>query len=172
MLDNAWIIPALPAISFFLILLMGKRLPRKGSEIGILAVGASFVLSCVALAQWIHKVDTAEKVAPVVHSITWWQNGLVKFSVGTRIDGLSVIVAFVVTFISLLVHVYSTAYMRGDRRYTHFFARDVPFPATSISNQTTGTLAVASADVFNETDRIGVNLHAFRIGIAHYFASR
>ena len=122
MLDNAWIIPALPAISFFLILLMGKRLPRKGSEIGILAVGASFVLSCVALAQWIHKVDTAEKVAPVVHSITWWQNGLVKFSVGTRIDGLSVIVAFVVTFISLLVHVYSTAYMRGDRRYTHFFA--------------------------------------------------
>ena len=29
---------------------------------------------------------------------------------------------FVVTFISLLVHVYSTSYMHGDRRYTHFFA--------------------------------------------------
>jgi NADH-quinone oxidoreductase subunit L len=29
---------------------------------------------------------------------------------------------FVVTLISLLVHVYSTAYMHGDRRYTHYYA--------------------------------------------------
>ena len=42
-----------------LILLFGKRLPRKGSEIGILAVGASFVLACVAVYQWIQRVDDA-----------------------------------------------------------------------------------------------------------------
>ena len=38
------------------------------------------------------------------------------------VDGLSVMMLFVVTFISLLVHVYSTDYVGGDRRYTHFFA--------------------------------------------------
>ena len=40
MLNNGWIIPAIPAVSFLLILFFGKHLPKKGSEIGILAVGA------------------------------------------------------------------------------------------------------------------------------------
>src|SRR5690349_18865071 len=123
MLDQAWLIPTLPALSFVAILFFGKRLPRKGSEIGILAVGASFVLACVTVVQWIHKIDTSgEKVNPVVHHVEWWQNGTVKFGVGTQIDGLAVMMMFVVTLISLLVHVYSTAYMHGDRRYTHYYA--------------------------------------------------
>ena len=46
MLDNAWIIPALPAISFLVIMFFGKRLPKQGAAVGILAVGASFVCSC------------------------------------------------------------------------------------------------------------------------------
>ena len=62
--------------------------------------------------------------------------------------------------------------VKAEYRYTHFLARDVPFLSTSIANQTTGIQVVAATDVFNETDRIGVNLHAFRFGIAHYFASR
>src|SRR5581483_4378264 len=124
MLDQAWLIPTLPALSFVAILLFGKRLPRKGSELGIVAVGASFVLACVAAVQWIHKIDTAstEKVKPVLHHIEWWQNGAVKFGVGTQIDGLAVMMMFVVTLISFLVHVYSTAYMHDDRRYTHYYA--------------------------------------------------
>ena len=144
MLDAAWLIPTLPALSFFAILLFGKRFPRKGSELGILAVGVSFVLSCVALGQWIDRVESVtgkheglralgagvfaaaqhghEVVRPIVHHVTWWENGKVNFGVGTRIDGLAVILMFVVSFISLVVHVYSTAYLRGDRRYTHYFA--------------------------------------------------
>ena len=47
MLDYAWIIPVIPAVSFVLILFFGKSMPRHGSEIGIAAVGASFVLSCI-----------------------------------------------------------------------------------------------------------------------------
>ena len=39
MLDNVWLIPFLPAVSFVVILLFGKRLPRQGDEVGILAVG-------------------------------------------------------------------------------------------------------------------------------------
>ena len=41
---------------------------------------------------------------------------------GTLVDGLSVMMLFVVTTISLLVHIYSTDYVDGDVRYTHFFA--------------------------------------------------
>src|SRR6187551_3095109 len=143
MLDAAWIIPSLPAISFVLIVFFGKRMPKKGAELGILAVGASFVLSCVAAVEWINRVEDATGhaegirafgkgllaagpehtvVTPVVHTVTWWQSGGVDFGVGTYVDGLTVMMMFVVTLISLLVHVYSTAYMHGDRRYTWYFA--------------------------------------------------
>ncbi|MCU1453643.1 MAG: proton-translocating NADH-quinone oxidoreductase, chain, partial [Acidimicrobiales bacterium] len=61
-------------------------------------------------------------VEPVVRHITWLQSGGVKFQVGTLVDGLAAMMLFVVTAISLLVHVFSTDYVAGDRRYTHYFA--------------------------------------------------
>jgi NADH-quinone oxidoreductase subunit L len=90
------------------------------------------VLSVVAAVQWIHRADTIEKPAALVHSITWWQNGAVKFGVGTRIDGLAAMMMFVVTLISLLVHIYSTAYMRHDERFTHYFAMLSLFTASML----------------------------------------
>ncbi len=124
MLDYAWLIPFLPAVSFVAILFFGKRMPKKGAEMGIAAVGASFVLSCVTAVQWINRVEDAkhEVVKPVINNVTWWQNGLVKFDVGTQIDGLAVMMLFVVSLVALLVHVYSTAYMKGDRRFTFYYA--------------------------------------------------
>src|SRR5919108_1404307 len=162
MLDNAWIIPLLPAASFFLILFFGKRMPRKGSEIGIAAVGLAFVLALATNVQWFDHVSDGppsteehaaavvegesaapvqegeeqhveeeqqhaeeeehHEVEPVTSEWTWFQNGGVDIEVGTLIDGPAVMMLFVVTLVSLLVHVYSTDYLAGDRRYTHFFA--------------------------------------------------
>jgi NADH-quinone oxidoreductase subunit L len=149
-LDHAWLVPLIPAVSFVAILFFGKRLPRHGSELGILAVGASFVLSIGALVQWVQRINDAEgpasnalggfframgrsvghfsaeehvaAVTPVVHHVTWWRNGGFELGAGTQVDGLAVMMMFVVTLISLLVHIYSTEYMKGDRRYTYFFA--------------------------------------------------
>ncbi len=176
MLRNAWIIPVIPAASFFLILLFGKRLPRKGSELGIAAVGAAFVLALVTQVQWFQHVNDAEhesvpteehtaqvadwtggspaaeavaapeadrrgfesaaggvgaegaeaspeaEIVPVTREWTWFQFGETEVHVGTLIDGPAVMMLIVVTLVSLLVHVYSTDYVAGDRRYTHFFA--------------------------------------------------
>jgi NADH-quinone oxidoreductase subunit L len=122
-LENAWIIPSIPAASFFLILFVGKRFPNKGSEIGIVAVGAAFILSCLAGLAWIDRVDSSDHGAEAVtEAWTWWQSGGVEFTVGTLVDGLTVMMLFVVGLVSLLVHIYSTEYVKGDRRYTHFFA--------------------------------------------------
>jgi NADH-quinone oxidoreductase subunit L len=155
MLEHAWIIPLIPAASFFLILFFGKRMPRKGSEIGIAALGLAFALALVTNVSWWHHVDDspeqavkpaaalvaqgesaapathaapaeeeehAEKVAPVTQSWTWFQNGGVDIEIGMLLDGPAVMMLLVVTTVSLLVHIYSTDYVGGDRRYTHFFA--------------------------------------------------
>ena len=58
----------------------------------------------------------------MIKSWTWWQSGGVEFGIGEHIDGLAVMLLLLVTFISLLVQIYSLEYVRGDRRYTHFFA--------------------------------------------------
>src|SRR6476469_9196816 len=145
-LDHAWLVPLIPAVSFVVILFFGKRFPRQGSEVGIVAVGASFVFACGTLVQWISRVHdaggghegalgaigrsigrlgaegTLAKVEPVTHHLTWFENAGVKLTVGIQIDGLAAIVMFVVTLVSLLVHVYSVEYMRGERRFTHFYA--------------------------------------------------
>ncbi|HBM56745.1 MAG TPA: hypothetical protein DD388_08935, partial [Acidimicrobiaceae bacterium] len=149
LLRNAWLIPLLPALSFVGILFFGKRMPRGGSELGIALVGIAFVLSLLTAAAWIDHRDNFEgeevhrAVAVAEHgddhveahaeahghpslgvhnTVTWFEMNDVAFTVGTLVDGPAVMMLVVVTLVSLLVHVYSTEYVAGDRRYTHFFA--------------------------------------------------
>jgi NADH-quinone oxidoreductase subunit L len=153
-LDQAWLVPLIPALSFVVILLFGKRMPRHGSEVGVVSVGASFVLACGAVVRWIMRVqdakggsalgalgrsigrlgaDNAEAtVLPVLHHVTWFQNGGVRLTAGIQIDGLAVVMMFVVTLVSLLVHVYSLEYMRGDSRFTYFYAMLSLFTASML----------------------------------------
>ncbi len=163
-LENVWLIPALPALSFVIILFFGKRLPYKGAEVGIAAVGLALVLAVLTMGQWMGEVDGARDKVPaneqvgegeealdielaagdldgfsaveaeegeegeevgvnaVVKRFTWWENGGVEFKIGTMVDGLAAVLLLIVTAVSLLVHVYSTDYVDGDRRYTHYFA--------------------------------------------------
>lgn len=119
MLDNAWLIPLLPAISFLVILFFGKRLPKKGAEVGIGALIASFVIAILGALEWIGE-DVPREAVHGHHE--WFELGGIHFGAGYHVDGLTVMMLVVVTFISLMVHVYSTGYMHGDRRYTYFFA--------------------------------------------------
>ena len=149
-LRNAWLIPLLPALSFVGILFFGKRLPRGGSELGIAALGIALLLSvCTGLAWMSHRDDYhgqethlsvvavdhdgraadpgghqvhGEPSLAVTNTVTWFQAGGVEFTAGTLVDGPAVMMLFMVTLVSLLIHVYSTDYVAGDRRYTHFFA--------------------------------------------------
>ena len=156
-LEHAWLIPLIPGIAFWVIILVGKRLPMKGSEVGLLSMTASLVLAVGAASQWVQRVDAASGgggeagafgmmrsvgrslaasepgsegyVAPVIKSWTWWQSGGFELGIGQHVDGLSVMLLFLVAFISLLVQIFSLEYVRGDRRYTHFFAAITLFSA-------------------------------------------
>ena len=152
LLRNVWLIPLLPALSFVGILTFGKRMPRGGSELGIAAVGIAFVLALLTGVAWMdHRDNSHDQEVHVAvvqfddHGVghgdgseeghggghpslavqrtaVWFQAGGMEFTVGTLVDGLAVMMLVVVTLVSLLVHVYSTEYVHGDRRYTHYFA--------------------------------------------------
>ena len=143
-LENAWLIPIIPAVAFVLIIFFGKQLPRKGSELGVLSMFGSLALSIGAAWQWMQRVDGASEIAhageeagkhgapfvePVIREWTWWQSGGFEFGIGQHIDGLALTLLVVVAFISSLVQIYSLEYLRGDRRYTHFFAALTLFSA-------------------------------------------
>jgi NADH-quinone oxidoreductase subunit L len=124
--EKAWLIPLLPALSFVVILFFGKKLPKGGSESGILAVGTSFVLALIVAAQWI-------KDAHVIDDhLIWWTNGKDHINIGQHVDGLTAMMFVVVTFVSLMVHIYSTGYMHGDVRFTYFFAALSLFTASML----------------------------------------
>jgi NADH-quinone oxidoreductase subunit L len=96
-----------------------------------LSMAAATVLAAGAGIQWIQRSNDAGEgfVEPVIRKWTWWQNGGVEFSIGEYIDGLAVMALLLVSFISLLVQIYSLEYVRGDRRYTHYFASITLFSA-------------------------------------------
>ena len=66
-----------------------------------------------------HEEETFTK--PVVRCVRWFSSGSTDISVGTHVDGMVVMMLVVVTLISSLVHIFSTDYVDGDRRYTHYF---------------------------------------------------
>jgi NADH-quinone oxidoreductase subunit L len=144
-LEHAWVIPIIPAVAFALIIFVGKRMPMKGSEFGVASMLASLVLAVGAAWQWIQRVNgvagaahsaaeegahhAAPFVGPIIREWTWWQSGGFEFGIGQHIDGLALTLLVVVAFISSLVQIYSLEYLRGDRRYTHFFAALTLFSA-------------------------------------------
>ncbi|HEX3089368.1 MAG TPA: proton-conducting transporter membrane subunit, partial [Ilumatobacteraceae bacterium] len=135
-LEHAWLIPLIPGVAFAVIILFGhyeingKRVFRwSGAEIGIASMVAALVIAIGTAYQWIHYIRGAEEAEPVIRSWTWWQIGGAKFGIGEHIDGLAVMMLLLVTFISTLVQIYSLEYVRGDRRFTHFFASLTLFSA-------------------------------------------
>src|SRR5688572_21315500 len=124
--EKAWLIPLLPALSFVVILFFGKKLPKGGAESGILAVGASFVLSVFVAIDWIGNHTVVDQ-----HWV-WWHNGHFEITIGQHVDGLAAMMFVVVTFVSLMVHIYSTGYMHGDVRFTYFFAALSLFTASML----------------------------------------
>ncbi|MEX1046289.1 MAG: NADH-quinone oxidoreductase subunit L [Actinomycetota bacterium] len=116
MIKYSWLIALLPFVSFFLILFFGKRMPGKGAEVGILAVGAGLVMSLLVLQHFV------AGGGPYEASTRWFSLRSFKLEIGEYVDGLTAVMLVVVTLVSLCVQVYSIGYMRGDRRYTWYFA--------------------------------------------------
>jgi NADH-quinone oxidoreductase subunit L len=130
-LHAAFLIPLFPLAGFLALLAFGRRIgePMAG-WIGTLAVSASFVSSCIALAGLAGQPSDARSLtcsdacgtAANAHSFyTWIAVGGLHVSLGILLDPLSMTMCMFVTGVSMLIHLYSIGYMKGDRDFTKFF---------------------------------------------------
>ncbi len=110
-------IPLLPLLAAIIIGLFGKQLPRAAAHVVTIAgVAASFALSLYVL-------NHAMVSAPYNETVySWLKSGNFSFEIGFLIDRLSAMMMVVVTFVSLMVHVYTIGYMHEDPGYGRFFS--------------------------------------------------
>src|SRR5687768_12919521 len=100
-----------PLIGAIVAGLFGRRVGRVGAHsVTILGVAVSCALSCWVLWQLV-----GHGAAPFNENVyTWFQVGSVEAHVGFMIDKLTAMMMVVVTFVSLLVHIYTIGYMADD----------------------------------------------------------
>ncbi|OHC71271.1 MAG: NADH-quinone oxidoreductase subunit L [Rhodocyclales bacterium RIFCSPLOWO2_02_FULL_63_24] len=111
------LVPLAPLAGAILAGFFGKILGRTGSHVvTILGVTISFVLSVLIY----QDVQAGHLFNGPVY--TWMESGGLKLEIGFLIDPLTVLMMLVVTFVSLMVHVYTIGYMAEDPGYQRFFS--------------------------------------------------
>ena len=93
---------------------IGRRLSHSLTILGVLV---AFVISAMTLKSV--AVDGARFNATIYE---WMVVGGLKMEIGFLVDGLTAMMMCVVTFVSLMVHIYTIGYMEEDEGYNRFFA--------------------------------------------------
>ncbi|MES2074308.1 MAG: NADH-quinone oxidoreductase subunit L [Pseudomonadota bacterium] len=93
--------------------LVGRKTSHTATILGVLV---AFILSAMTL------MDVLDGASFNGTLYNWMTVGTLKMSVGFQIDALSAMMMCVVTFVSLMVHIYTIGYMKDDEGYNRFFA--------------------------------------------------
>lgn len=119
-------IPLLPLASFVLLGIGGRFYFKKTAGIiSTLSLLTSTLLSFIAAKQYFFvdgKVNGVyQKI--IAFKYTWLQfNPGVSIDMGIIVDPISIMMLIVVTFVSLMVHLFSLGYMKGEERFSTYFA--------------------------------------------------
>lgn len=120
------LIPLLPLAGFLILGLWGRKVFKNSSGIiGTLLLLTSCVLALYTAYGYFFEYGKLngvyQKLIPL--QLTWLEFSKgVSIDMGIILDPISVMMLVVVTFVSLMVHIYSLAYMKGDERFPVFYA--------------------------------------------------
>ena len=119
----------IPLIPFFIFLFLGlaghKFKTAYAGIIGTTGLFVSFILSLLVGYQYFFVEGLKDGVYQqiVAYESTWIHlTDRLVVSMGSLIDPISVMMLIVVTTVSLMVHLYSNGYMKGEKGFTRFFA--------------------------------------------------
>jgi NADH-quinone oxidoreductase subunit L len=110
-------VPLAPLAGALIAGLAGRWVGKRGAHtLTILGVLIAFICSAVVLSQ----VAAGARFNATIYE--WMVLGKLVMEVGFMVDGLTAMMMVVVTFVSLMVHVYTIGYMEGDPGYQRFFS--------------------------------------------------
>src|SRR6185312_16061848 len=115
-----WLIPAVPIVAAGVIALLKQPRRRLSAGLAIGAMSFSLVLAFIAfahvLANWANGVAVRETV-----DFAWFHIGTEAVAMGWLLDPLAAVMLVMVTFVGLLIFIYSLGYMAHDQNFTRFF---------------------------------------------------
>jgi NADH-quinone oxidoreductase subunit L len=115
-----WLIPAVPIVASGVIALLKQPRRKIASTLAIGSLSFSLLLALAAfghvLAGWAQGAAVRETV-----NFTWVQVGIANVDLGWVLDPLSAVMLVMVTFVGLLIFIYSIGYMEHDENYSRFF---------------------------------------------------
>ena len=113
MLEQMWIIPALPLLGAALNGFLGKPHPTRLTNIFALGTtGLSFLAALELIREFAQL--SADKVPHVVSYFPWIVAGSFRADFALQIDQLTVVMLLVVTGVGWLIHIYATGYMAHE----------------------------------------------------------
>ena len=120
-LDHLWIIMALPLLGAAINGLLGKNWSKPiVNAVGVGSVALAFLSAAEAIREFSQL--SPDQIPWIRSYFTWITAGIFKVDFALQVDQLTVVMLFVVTFVGLLVHIYSTGYMAHEEGYYRFFA--------------------------------------------------
>jgi NADH-quinone oxidoreductase subunit L len=116
--QNLWLVPALPVFAAGISALLGRRSRIASASLAIGAMAVSFLLSLCAFAHVLanHGADQI-----LTFNFRWFQFGDEWLKLGWMLDPLTALMLLMVTFVGLLIFIYSVGYMAHDENFTRFF---------------------------------------------------
>ena len=143
----AWLIPVFSFAVAPIIVIIGNRLPGKGALLSIPAIAAGFVLFWIAFFGWLDASTATEQCYTAIgtealtcnYERVWFNAGLpglegsVALTLGFFVDPVTIAMLGLVTFVALMVQIYSLGYMHGDPRINWYFAVHALFAASMLT---------------------------------------
>jgi NADH-quinone oxidoreductase subunit L len=115
------LIPAIPLLGFLVLALFGNKLTGKAAGfIGTGSIGIVALLTFIIAAEFFKSLPEIKSYSIVVWE--WINAGNLKADISFSLDALSMVFCFVITFVGLLIHVYSIGFMSKDEGFSRFFA--------------------------------------------------
>jgi NADH-quinone oxidoreductase subunit L len=115
-----WLVPAVPMLAAGVIALLKQPMKKLSSGLAIGSLGFSLLLALAAFGHVVSGWSHGQAVREVVN-FSWIQVGTTHVELGWVLDPLAAVMLVMVTFVGLLIFIYSTGYMEHDENYTRFF---------------------------------------------------
>ena len=116
--QNLWLVPILPMLAAAICALMGYRHRIAAASLAIGSMAISFLLALCAFA---HVLGSHAGNGVQTVNVPWFQVGGEWLKLGWMLDPLTALMLLMVTFVGLLIFIYSVGYMAHDDNFTRFF---------------------------------------------------